>query len=103
MATDANNEARGAVQLRHPSETRLKPKYREISFVHHSFFSNPIVLKFCTEHGSDTAVLLQSDRTTETDVTAERDFARFEFKMSFERVSYIAQHPRNIIMILMLI
>ena len=23
----------------------------------------------------------------------ERDFARFEFKVGFERMSYIAQHP----------
>ena len=31
--------------------------------------------------------------TTETDVMDERDFARFEFKMSFERMSHIAQLP----------
>ena len=35
----------------------------------------------------------QNDWTTEKDVMAEHDFARFEFKMSFRRKSYIAQRP----------
>ena len=42
-----------------------------------------------------TAVLcakFQTDWTIETDVTDERDFARFEFKMRFGRISYIAQY-----------
>ena len=44
-----------------------------------------IALKFCTEHGSITAVLcakFQIDWTIETGVMDERDFARFEFKMN---------------------
>ena len=39
------------------SETHPKLKSREISFVHNVRFSCPIFLKFCTEHGSITAVL----------------------------------------------
>ena len=40
----------------YPSKTHLKLKSREISFIHNIRFSCPIVLKFCTEHGSITAV-----------------------------------------------
>ena len=40
----------------YPSETHLKPKYREISFVH-LFVNFSIVFKFCTERGSDITVL----------------------------------------------
>ena len=36
----------------------------------------------------------QNDLITETDAIEKRDFARFEFKMSFERMPYIAQHSR---------
>ena len=40
----------------YPSETHLKLKSRDISFVHNIRFSCPIVLKFCTAHGSITAM-----------------------------------------------
>ena len=46
----------------YPSKTHLKLKSREISFVHNIRFSCPIVLKFCTEHGSITAVLCATFR-----------------------------------------
>ena len=52
----------------YPSETYLKLKCREILFDHNIRFNCPIGLKFCTEHGSDTAVLcakFQSDQSTE--------------------------------------
>ena len=55
-------------------------------------------LEYCTEHGNDTAVLcakFQNVWRTETDVMDERDFARFEFKMRFRRIFYIAQHPSS--------
>ena len=39
----------------YPSDTHLK--FRETSFAHNLFISNPIVLKFCTEHDSDAVVL----------------------------------------------
>ena len=54
--------------------------------------------KFCTEHCSITAVFcakLQNDSTFDTDVMDQRDFARFEFKMRFGRISYIAQDPQS--------
>ena len=57
------------------SRIYLKPKYHEISFAHDLFISNPIILKFCTEHGSDTVVLcakFQSDWTTQMDVMDEK-------------------------------
>ena len=52
---------------------------------------------FCAEHGSDTAVLCaksQDDWIIEPDFMDERGFARFEFKVGFERISYIAQQYR---------
>ena len=58
-------------------------------------FNYPIVLKL----NIITAVLcakFQDDCTSALDVKGERDFARFEFKMSFGRISYIAQHLRRI-------
>ena len=39
------------------------------------------------------AISSQTDWTIESDVVDERNFARFEFKISFGRISYIAQHP----------
>ena len=39
------------------SEIHLKLKSRETSFIHNICFSYPIILKFFTEHGSDTAML----------------------------------------------
>ena len=68
----------------YPFETHLKLKSRAISFVHNIRFNCPIGLKFCTEHGGDTAVpcaKIQSDRSTAAWVMGKRDFARFEFKM----------------------
>ena len=77
------------------SETHLKLKSCDIWFVHKSSLSRPIVLQFCTEHGRITGVLCAKFLnvwTIETDVIDERDFTRFEFKMIFGRISYIAQH-----------
>ena len=70
----------------------------QISFVHNIRFNCPIGLKFCTEHGSNTAVLcatFQSDRWTGAWVMGKRDFASFESKMNFGRISYNAQGPRR--------
>ena len=70
----------GAVQyIGYPSKTQLKPISRKISFAHHLFLSYLIALKFCTEHGSFTAVLcpkFQNDLATKTNLMDERDFAR---------------------------
>ena len=71
--------------IRYPSDIHLKLKSREASFAHNSCFSWLIALKFCTGHGSITAVSVlcakfQTDWAIETDVMDERDFARFEFR-----------------------
>ena len=74
----------------------IKLKSRDILFVYNIRFNNPIVLKFCTEHGSYTVVLctkFQDDWIIETDVMDKRDFARSEFKMIFGRIYYIAHNP----------
>ena len=41
----------------YPSEIHLKLKSRENPFTHNICRISPIILKFCIEHGSDTAVL----------------------------------------------
>ena len=72
------------------SETHLKLKSREISLGHNLLFMCQIVLKFRTYHCSFVAGFCtnyQNDLTTETDVLDERDFARFEFMMSFGRIT----------------
>ena len=79
----------------YPSETHLKLKSRENSFVDIICFNCPIALLICTEKGSDTAMFyakFQDDGMIDSDVMDQRDFARFEFKMSFARVSYILRN-----------
>ena len=73
------------------SETRFRYKSPRISSFHNvsswSFF------RFCTEHGSITAVLctkFKNDFTTAKYVVNKREFAKFEFKMSFGRIHYTA-------------
>ena len=54
------------------------------------------VLKFGTEHDSDTAVLcaqFQIDWVNNMDVIEEQAFARFDFKKSFGWISYFATVP----------
>ena len=82
--------------IEYPSKTDLKVKSREISFVISTRFDNPIAVKCCSEHDNITAMLclaFQNDFTTEARIIGERDFARWEFKMSFGRISYITQQP----------
>ena len=73
--------------IRYPSEIHLKLKSREISFAHNSCF------RLNDRFESVLCAKFQTDWTIETDVMDERDFARFELKMSFGRISYIAQYP----------
>ena len=49
--------------MEYPSEFHLKLISREISFVHNLFISFSIVVQFCTEHGNDSAVFVQSFKT----------------------------------------
>ena len=81
---------------RYPSEIHLKPKPRQISFAH-NLLRQPIVLKFSTEHDSDTVVLcakVHNDCTRETEIIDERDLVSFGVKMSFGWISYIARGTR---------
>ena len=71
--------------------TYLKHKSRDISFFRDLFFSCQIVLKFCTEHGSNNACHTQnteSDWANEMDVMDELDFARVELT-HWGRVTHI--------------
>ena len=57
----------GLIQYRVPARNQSKLKSREISFARNALLSNQIILKFYTEHGSDTAVLcakFENDLTT---------------------------------------
>ena len=61
----------GYCGIGYPPQTHIKVKSRGISFVNNVHFNCPIVLKFCTEYGSITAVLcakFQNDRTMEIEV-----------------------------------
>ena len=65
----------------HPSETHLKLKSHVILFFHNICHGCEIVWKFCTEHGSNTAVLcakIEDDWIIDTYAAGERDFADFE-------------------------
>ena len=65
----------------YPSETHLMLKSREISFLLDIHLIWEIVLKFCTEHGSNTTVLyakVQNDFTTEQKIMGKWDFTRLE-------------------------
>ena len=76
----ANWDPGALCNIGYPSETHLKLKSCEISFVYNSYLSWPIVLRFFTEHGSITAVLcakFQIDWTIETDIMDEQDFTKF--------------------------
>ena len=77
-------------------EAVTRPKRISGIFDHNlllGIIAGEIALKFCTEHGNITAVFsanFQNDLTTEMGVLDERDFARFEFKVCFGPMSYIA-------------
>ena len=54
----------------------LELKSHRTPYVYNVFLGQPIILKFCTKHGSDTVVLgieFQNVWTIETDVMNERD------------------------------
>ena len=58
------------------SRTHLKPQSHEISFANNIFPSYSIILKFCTDHDSETSALcakFQNDWTAQTDVMDEWD------------------------------
>ena len=61
----------------------------KISFVHNLFHSCPIVLKLSQHYHVWEKIL--NDWTTQVYIKDERGFARFEFKMNFVRIYYIAK------------
>ena len=68
-------------KVENPSKISPQLKSRKISFVHNISCSRRIILKFCTEHGSHTAVLcakFQKDIATIKDVMRKRDFTIFQ-------------------------
>ena len=87
----------GAIALWNNRPKRnVKFKFRKNSFVQNLLYIYQIVLIFCTKHGSFTAVLcakFQSDMTIEMEVIDQRDLKRFEVKMSFGWMSFIATDP----------
>ena len=74
----------------YPSETHTELISRENSCVHNTRFRCIIVLQFCTEHGSITAMICAKSRFGNCDVSGQ---TRFEVKISFGRISQIAQGP----------
>ena len=70
----------------YPSETHLKLKAREISFVHNLRLGCQTVSKCSTEHIIITADSKQL--TTGMGVLDKRVFDRFEYKMSFRWITY---------------
>ena len=69
-----------------------------MSFVENIHFSCQIYVQICNEHDSDITVLcitFEIDVTTEQYHMGKQNFVKFEFKMRFERISYIAQ-PQQI-------
>ena len=65
------------------SETHLKLKSCENSFINNTSVNNPVILKFCS-----IKQLLKWNRCY-----GQTNFTRFEFKMSFGLMPHIAQHP----------
>ena len=89
---------RGRCNIGYLSETHLGLKSLEISHVHNTQFSCQIILKSCTEHGSIIAMLcakFQNDWNNEQYFMANKVLTRFEFKMSFQGMYSILQHPQG--------
>ena len=66
--------------MEYPCQIHCKLKSSENLFDLNLLLCCQIILKFCTEHGSITAVLcanFQNDLTTKMDVMDEQEFKRF--------------------------
>ena len=76
----------------------LQLRSGEIAFTKNAFLSCPIILKFCSEHGSDTVVLwakCQNDWTMEMDIVDERVFVKFQFNVCWGEIFCIASTSGN--------
>ena len=74
--------------------THFKLKSRKIPFLKNINFNCQIVLKILTEHGSDTVTRhakFRNNLTTEQQVIVKQDFARFNLRVHFGRMYYIAE------------
>ena len=74
----------------------LKLKSHELSFVNNICLSGPIILKFCTEHDSDTVMFcakFQEDWIIEMGVMDKRDFARFELRWFSDEYTVLHATP----------
>ena len=83
-----------ALQKIHGKLTKLK--FRKMSFIHNICYCYLIVLKFCTEHGSITAVLcakFQNHWTTEKNAMDRWHFMRFDLKLSLRQMLTTAMAP----------
>ena len=89
---------KGLLQYRiYPIEINLELKFHEILFAHNPFLSCPIISKFCTEHGSDAAMLCAkfwNDFTTEIDVMHKKVFTIFEFLDGIRRDILFGKSPQ---------
>ena len=72
----------------HPTE--IQHKSCKILSVLKLFLNSPIVLKFCTEHGSDTAVLCEKFQKDWADVNLIKNYASFEFEDEIWGIPYVA-------------
>ena len=67
----------------------FKLKSHKNMYIFKVFASNPVILKFCTEHGSLTAMLCaksQNHWTADIDVINKQDFMRFDSRNIFRWV-----------------
>ena len=81
----------GCYCMEHPMENHLKLKFCKILFAHNIHFNWPIIFKFCTEHGSFTAVLCAKFQNAL--VMRNKLWVNSisqEFETSFRVISYIA-------------
>ena len=80
----------GCSNVMYPPSTHTKIKFCEISFVHTIHCSCQVLSKLCTE---EICVMFQMYVTTRRNIIGKRDFAKFDFKMSFGGVHCIARPP----------
>ena len=69
-------DRRGCCHIKYPFKTRRKFHSRQKSFAHKLFFNCRICLRFCTEYGSDTAMLytkFRNDLGNDMNITGEHE------------------------------
>ena len=82
----------GTITTDNPYDVRFQLKSHKISFTHNSHCNQQILLEFCTEHDSHTAVLcakFQNDSSTEKKSCRQMTFCEISVKDGFRRDLYI--------------